>query len=237
MWSIGAVLLQSGLIPHIVDLLDWSAPGAGTAGGAGAWSATASPRAHSSSSGTGGGERQQQQDAAVLRALAVDVLRAMRSDGLYVTQVRACLQGPAASYHDGAAASCSACSASTALAPSSGLLRALRSPMSCCFVGTAIHRHTTHLHATCRRPLLRAPQCFYPPPPCPVCAHHPTPCCFDDVPRQVAELLDDSPVWAAYRDQRHDLFLPSGAAAEGSVVGLLQAPDEVRYALPAPEQR
>ena len=31
---------------------------------------------------------------------------------------------------------------------------------------------------------------------------------------QVAAQLDASEVWAAYRDQRHDLFLPAGATAQ-----------------------
>lgn len=31
------------------------------------------------------------------------------------------------------------------------------------------------------------------------------------------------------------MFLPVGAAGEGSVVGLLHGPDITRYALPAPE--
>jgi DnaJ family protein C protein 13 len=51
----------------------------------------------------------------------------------------------------------------------------------------------------------------------------------------VAHLLDGSEVWAAYRDQRHDLFLPSGAGQGSSVVGLLEAGGASRYALPAPE--
>lgn len=52
---------------------------------------------------------------------------------------------------------------------------------------------------------------------------------------QVSGVLARSPVWAAYRDQRHDMFLPSGATAESGVVGLLTAGDTARYALPAPE--
>lgn len=52
---------------------------------------------------------------------------------------------------------------------------------------------------------------------------------------QVSAVLARSPVWAAYRDQRHDMFLPSGATAESGVVGLLTAGDTARYALPAPE--
>lgn len=52
---------------------------------------------------------------------------------------------------------------------------------------------------------------------------------------QVNAILSQSPVWAAYRDQRHDMFLPSGATAETGVVGLLTAGDTARFALPAPE--
>ncbi len=52
---------------------------------------------------------------------------------------------------------------------------------------------------------------------------------------RVDQLLSSSEVWAAYRDQRHDLFLPSGATAASSVVGLLEAGGAARYALPAPE--
>lgn len=52
---------------------------------------------------------------------------------------------------------------------------------------------------------------------------------------QVSALLASSSVWAAYRDQRHDMFLPSGATAETGVVGLLTAGDTARFALPAPE--
>lgn len=52
---------------------------------------------------------------------------------------------------------------------------------------------------------------------------------------QVNGVLSQSPVWAAYRDQRHDMFLPSGATAESGVVGLLTAGDTARFALPAPE--
>ncbi len=48
-------------------------------------------------------------------------------------------------------------------------------------------------------------------------------------------MLDGSSVWAAYCHQRHDLFLPSGSAAQGgSVVGLLTAPETARFALPPP---
>jgi DnaJ family protein C protein 13 len=52
---------------------------------------------------------------------------------------------------------------------------------------------------------------------------------------QVNAILSQSPVWAAYRDQRHDMFLPSGATPDTGVVGLLTAGDTARFALPAPE--
>ncbi|GAB4814092.1 hypothetical protein N2152v2_001138 [Parachlorella kessleri] len=45
-------------------------------------------------------------------------------------------------------------------------------------------------------------------------------------------LLDASDVWRAYRDQRHDLFLPAGGAPGAGVVGLLKGPEVTRYALP-----
>ena len=54
---------------------------------------------------------------------------------------------------------------------------------------------------------------------------------------RVAEALAGSEVWAAYGGQRHDMFLPSGAAAGGGVAGLLTAAggSGARFALPAPE--
>lgn len=52
---------------------------------------------------------------------------------------------------------------------------------------------------------------------------------------QVRSVLDASEVWAAYRGQRHDLFLPSGGTATHGVVGLLKGPEKARFALPAPE--
>jgi DnaJ family protein C protein 13 len=52
---------------------------------------------------------------------------------------------------------------------------------------------------------------------------------------QVAALLAGSEVWSAYRGQRHDMFLPSGATADSGVVGLLTAGDTARYALPPTE--
>ena len=38
---------------------------------------------------------------------------------------------------------------------------------------------------------------------------------------QVDLVLSNSSVWASYRGQRHDLFLPAAAAPDGSVAGLL----------------
>ena len=52
---------------------------------------------------------------------------------------------------------------------------------------------------------------------------------------QVRSVLDVSEIWAAYRGQRHDLFLPSGGTATHGVVGLLKGPEKARFALPAPE--
>lgn len=52
---------------------------------------------------------------------------------------------------------------------------------------------------------------------------------------QVSALLDGSRVWQAYCHQRHDLFLPSGSTATGSVVGLLTGPDTEHFGLPAAE--
>eukprot|EP00879_Flechtneria_rotunda_P008708 GHRR01009122.1.p1 GENE.GHRR01009122.1~~GHRR01009122.1.p1 ORF type:complete len:191 (+),score=72.01 GHRR01009122.1:177-749(+) len=52
---------------------------------------------------------------------------------------------------------------------------------------------------------------------------------------QVQSLLGQSPVWSAYKDQRHDMFLPSGATVETGVVGLLTAGETTIFALPAPE--
>jgi DnaJ family protein C protein 13 len=52
---------------------------------------------------------------------------------------------------------------------------------------------------------------------------------------QVGALLAGSEVWGAYRGQRHDMFLPSGATADSGVVGLLTAGDTARYALPPTE--
>lgn len=51
----------------------------------------------------------------------------------------------------------------------------------------------------------------------------------------VAEILDKSHVWQAYRYQSHELFLPAGLPGSAGVVGLLEGSDVARFALPAPE--
>jgi DnaJ family protein C protein 13 len=52
---------------------------------------------------------------------------------------------------------------------------------------------------------------------------------------QVRAVLDNSEVWAAYKGQKHDLFLPSGgSSAVHGVAGLLRGPETARFALPAP---
>jgi DnaJ family protein C protein 13 len=52
---------------------------------------------------------------------------------------------------------------------------------------------------------------------------------------QVHAVLDASEVWAAYRGQKHDLFLPArGSSAVHGVAGLLRGPETARFALPAP---
>eukprot|EP00798_Chlamydomonas_sp_ICE-L_P021940 gene21940-28986_t len=122
--------LQAGLIPVLLDLLDWrkeqqpqlTAAGNSEAGG------------ESGEVGSRGGSSIDSSGSAMLRALVVDVLTAMATDGLYGEQVN--------------------------------------------------------------------------------------------------EILNFSEVWAAYKNRRHDLFLPSGADREGSVVELLTATDTSRLALP-----
>ncbi|KAK9915634.1 hypothetical protein WJX75_001835 [Coccomyxa subellipsoidea] len=52
---------------------------------------------------------------------------------------------------------------------------------------------------------------------------------------QVSAQLDVSDVWHAYRDQKHDLFLPAGGTSQGGVFGLLTGSEVARFALPAPE--
>ncbi|GMH45130.1 hypothetical protein BSKO_13087 [Bryopsis sp. KO-2023] len=54
---------------------------------------------------------------------------------------------------------------------------------------------------------------------------------------RVEEILEASEVWQAYKHQKHDLFLPSGATAESGVVGLLEGSAVARFALPAPESK
>ncbi|CAL1414478.1 unnamed protein product [Linum trigynum] len=53
---------------------------------------------------------------------------------------------------------------------------------------------------------------------------------------KVRELLDSSDVWRAYKDQKHDLFLPSSAqSAAAGVAGLIESSSSrLTYALPAP---
>lgn len=55
---------------------------------------------------------------------------------------------------------------------------------------------------------------------------------------RVREILDASDVWSAYKDQRHDLFLPSNAqSAAAGVAGLIESnSSRLTYALPAPPQ-
>ncbi|XP_057538680.1 dnaJ homolog subfamily C GRV2 isoform X1 [Amaranthus tricolor] len=52
----------------------------------------------------------------------------------------------------------------------------------------------------------------------------------------VREILDASDVWSAYKDQRHDLFLPSNAqSAAAGVAGLIESDSSrLKYALTAP---
>lgn len=38
----------------------------------------------------------------------------------------------------------------------------------------------------------------------------------------VKSVVAASPIWAAYRDQRHDMFLPSGANQSNSLIGMLE---------------
>lgn len=53
---------------------------------------------------------------------------------------------------------------------------------------------------------------------------------------QVDELLHASPVWNTLRDQRHDMYMPSGSHEAGAsgVVGLLTGGASATFALPAP---
>eukprot|EP00889_Picochlorum_renovo_P000912 jgi/Picre1/27942/NNA_000904.t1 len=38
----------------------------------------------------------------------------------------------------------------------------------------------------------------------------------------VTSAVAASPIWAAYKDQRHDMFLPSGANQSNSLIGMLE---------------
>ncbi|KAL2651546.1 hypothetical protein R1flu_019674 [Riccia fluitans] len=56
---------------------------------------------------------------------------------------------------------------------------------------------------------------------------------------KVQDILSSSEVWIAYKDQKHDLFLPSNAqSAAAGVAGLIEGSSSgVTYALPAPSNR
>ncbi|KAL9993140.1 putative DnaJ domain, armadillo-like helical, GYF domain 2, Chaperone J-domain superfamily [Helianthus debilis subsp. tardiflorus] len=54
---------------------------------------------------------------------------------------------------------------------------------------------------------------------------------------KVRDILDSSEVWAAYKDQKHDLFLPSNAQiASAGIAGLIEnsSPTRIAYSLTAP---
>ncbi|XP_078182422.1 DNAJ heat shock N-terminal domain-containing protein [Carex rostrata] len=53
---------------------------------------------------------------------------------------------------------------------------------------------------------------------------------------KIREILNSSSVWSAYKDQKHDLFLPSNAQTSAAgVAGLIEStPSRLTYALPAP---
>ncbi|MBA0690284.1 hypothetical protein Goari_007972, partial [Gossypium aridum] len=55
---------------------------------------------------------------------------------------------------------------------------------------------------------------------------------------KVREILNSSNVWSAYKDQKHDLFLPSNAqSAAAGIAGLIENPSSrLTYALTAPSQ-
>lgn len=54
---------------------------------------------------------------------------------------------------------------------------------------------------------------------------------------RVVALLDASDTWNAYKNQKHDLFLPSGATNSSGVVHLLQGSEVARFALPSSETK
>ncbi|MCI10623.1 DnaJ-like subfamily C GRV2-like, partial [Trifolium medium] len=53
---------------------------------------------------------------------------------------------------------------------------------------------------------------------------------------KVREILNNSDVWSAYKDQKHDLFLPSNAqSAAAGIAGLIEnSSSRLTYALTAP---
>ncbi|AQL05340.1 DnaJ homolog subfamily C GRV2, partial [Zea mays] len=52
---------------------------------------------------------------------------------------------------------------------------------------------------------------------------------------RVREVLNSSDVWSAYKDQKHDLFLPSSAQSSAAgVAGLIESSSRFTYALAAP---
>ncbi|MBA0661626.1 hypothetical protein Goklo_005902 [Gossypium klotzschianum] len=55
---------------------------------------------------------------------------------------------------------------------------------------------------------------------------------------KVREILNASDVWSAYKDQKHDLFLPSNAqSAAAGVAGLIESSSSrLVYAITAPPQ-
>ncbi|KAF6175251.1 hypothetical protein GIB67_030469 [Kingdonia uniflora] len=54
---------------------------------------------------------------------------------------------------------------------------------------------------------------------------------------KVRDILNTSDVWSAYKDQKHDLFLPSNAqSAAAGVAGLIESSSRLTYSLPAPPQ-
>lgn len=54
---------------------------------------------------------------------------------------------------------------------------------------------------------------------------------------EVRSVLEESPVWAAYRGQKHDLYLPASGVDEGAgAAGLLKGAEALKFALPAPEK-
>lgn len=51
---------------------------------------------------------------------------------------------------------------------------------------------------------------------------------------RVRDLLNASDVWKAYKDQKHDLFLPSSAQSAAGIAGLIEHSSRLTYALTAP---